>query len=168
MAGVVLRVRLTGGDHIDGTSDEPDTIETDQVIEQVISTLAEDSGLLRSSSRGDRLVALFTPGVAAIETRHEARSCDRDWRSPVRAGTECPKHPAPRPGRVTPIKFVDQPHRPAQLLEIISLAGFARFVVEFANLLDFGPGRRDGGDRTQRQIRRPERSRQCRSAHRQA
>jgi hypothetical protein len=61
MAGVVLRVRLTGGDHIDGTSDEPDTIETDQVIEQVISTLAEDSGLLHSS-RGDRLVALFTRG----------------------------------------------------------------------------------------------------------
>ena len=38
MAGVVLRVRLTGGDHIDVTYDEPDTIETDQVIEHVIST----------------------------------------------------------------------------------------------------------------------------------
>jgi len=28
MAGVVLRVRLTGGDHIDVTYDEPDTVET--------------------------------------------------------------------------------------------------------------------------------------------
>jgi hypothetical protein len=65
MAGVVLRVRLTGGDHIDVTYDEPDTVETDQVIEHVISTLAEDSGLLRSR-HGDRLVALYRRGVAAI------------------------------------------------------------------------------------------------------
>ena len=28
MAGVVLRVRLNGGDHIDVTYDEPDTVET--------------------------------------------------------------------------------------------------------------------------------------------
>ena len=43
MAGVVLRVRLTGGDHIDVTYDEPDTIETDEVVEHVVSNLAEDS-----------------------------------------------------------------------------------------------------------------------------
>jgi hypothetical protein len=66
MAGVVLRVRLAGGDHIDVTHDEPDTVETDQVIEHVIATLAEDAGLLRSS-HGDRLVVLFARGVAAIE-----------------------------------------------------------------------------------------------------
>jgi hypothetical protein len=66
MAGVVLRVRLTGGDHIDVTYDEPDTVETDQVIEHVISNLAADSGLLRSR-HGDRLVVLFARGVAAIE-----------------------------------------------------------------------------------------------------
>jgi hypothetical protein len=66
MAGVVLRVRLTGGDHIDVTYDEPDTVETDQIIEHVISTLAEDSGVLRST-HGDRLVALYGRGVAAIE-----------------------------------------------------------------------------------------------------
>ena len=66
MAGVVLRVRLTGGDHTDVTHDEPDTVETDQVIEHVIATLAEDAGLLRSS-HGDRLVVLFARGVAAIE-----------------------------------------------------------------------------------------------------
>ena len=66
MAGVVLRVRLTGGDHIDVTYDEPDTAETNEVIEHVISTLAEDSGLLRSR-HGDRPVALFARGIAAIE-----------------------------------------------------------------------------------------------------
>ena len=66
MAGVVLRVRLTGGDHIDVTYDEPDTIETDEVVEHVVSNLAEDSGLLRTR-HGDRLVALFARGVAAIE-----------------------------------------------------------------------------------------------------
>jgi hypothetical protein len=66
MAGVVLRVRLTGGDHIDVTYDEPDTIETDEVVEHVISNLAKDSGLLRTR-HGDRLVALFARGVAAIE-----------------------------------------------------------------------------------------------------
>ena len=66
MAGVVLRVWLTGGDHIDVTYDEPDTVGTDQVVEHVISKLAEDSGLLRSR-HGDRLVALFARGVAAIE-----------------------------------------------------------------------------------------------------
>jgi hypothetical protein len=37
---VVLRVQLIGGDHIDVTYDEPDTVETDQVIEHVISALA--------------------------------------------------------------------------------------------------------------------------------
>ena len=61
-----MRVRLTGGDHIDVTYDQPDTVETDQVIEHVISALAEDSGLLRSR-HGDRLVVLFARGVAAIE-----------------------------------------------------------------------------------------------------
>ena len=66
MAGVVLRVRLTGGDHIDVTYDEPDTVETDQVIEHVISNLAEDSGVIRSR-HGDLLVVLYGRGVAAIE-----------------------------------------------------------------------------------------------------
>jgi len=46
--------------------DEVEHVETDEVIEHVISTLAEDSGLLRSR-HGDRLVALFARGVVAIE-----------------------------------------------------------------------------------------------------
>jgi hypothetical protein len=66
MAEVVLRVRLTSGDHIDVTYDEPDTAATDEVVEHVISNLTEDSGVLRSR-HGDRLVALYGRGVAAIE-----------------------------------------------------------------------------------------------------
>ena len=66
MAEVVLRVRLISGDHIDVSYDEPDTVEADDVIEHIISTLAEDSGVLRST-HGDRLVALYGRGVAAVE-----------------------------------------------------------------------------------------------------
>jgi len=66
MATIVLRVRLIGGDRLDITYDEPDTADETELIERVISTLAADSGVLRSR-HGDRLVALFGRGVAAIE-----------------------------------------------------------------------------------------------------
>jgi hypothetical protein len=66
MAKIVLRVRLTGGDHMDITYEEPDTSTIDEVILHVISTLAEDSGVLQSR-HGDRLVVLYGRGVAAIE-----------------------------------------------------------------------------------------------------
>jgi hypothetical protein len=66
MAGVVLRVRLISGDHIDVAYDEPDTVNADEVIEHAISTLAEDSGVLHTE-HGGRLVALYGRGVAAVE-----------------------------------------------------------------------------------------------------
>ena len=66
MAGIVLRVRLIGGDHLDVRYEEPDTDDPDKVGEHVISALAQDSGLLRVH-HGDRLVVLFGRGVAAIE-----------------------------------------------------------------------------------------------------
>src|SRR6266540_1743926 len=66
MAEIVLRVRLTGGDRMDITYDEPDTDNTAEVIEHVISTLAQDSGVLRSR-HGDRLVVLYGRGVASLE-----------------------------------------------------------------------------------------------------
>jgi hypothetical protein len=66
MAEIVLRVRLTGGDHVDVTYEEPDAVDADEVLEHVISTLAEDSGVLRSR-HGDRLVVLYGRGVAALE-----------------------------------------------------------------------------------------------------
>jgi hypothetical protein len=66
MAEIVLRVRLIGGEHIDITYEEPDTDNVDQVIEHVISTLAKDSGVLRTK-HGNRLIALYGRGVAAVE-----------------------------------------------------------------------------------------------------
>ncbi len=66
MATIVLRVRLTGGDHMDVTYEQPDTVDVTEVIEHVIATLAQDSGVLRSR-HGDRLVVLYGRGVAAIE-----------------------------------------------------------------------------------------------------
>jgi len=66
MATTVLRVRLIGGDRMDLTYDEPDVADEDELVEAVISTLAQDSGVLRAQ-HGDRLVVLYGRGVAAIE-----------------------------------------------------------------------------------------------------
>lgn len=66
MAEIVLRVRLTGGQHIDIRYEEPDTDNVDEVIEHVTSTLAKNSGVLRTR-HGNRLVALYGRGVAALE-----------------------------------------------------------------------------------------------------
>jgi hypothetical protein len=65
MGEIVLRVRLTGGDHMDVTY-ASDTVDADEVIEHIISTLAHDSGVLRTR-HGDRLVVLYGRGVAAVE-----------------------------------------------------------------------------------------------------
>jgi hypothetical protein len=65
MAEVVLRVRLIGGSHMDVAYDEPAS-DADDVIEHIVSTLAHDSGSLRTR-HGDRLVVLYARGVAAIE-----------------------------------------------------------------------------------------------------
>jgi hypothetical protein len=66
MATTVLRVRLIGGDRMDITYDKPDVSDEDELVEHVISTLAQDSGVLRTR-HGDRLVVLNGRGVAAIE-----------------------------------------------------------------------------------------------------
>lgn len=66
MADIVLRVRLVGGDRLDVTYDEPETVDPAQVVDHVIATLAQDSGVLRSR-HGDRMVVLYGRGVAAIE-----------------------------------------------------------------------------------------------------
>ena len=65
MAEIVLRVRLIGGDHVDVTYGDRDAA-ADEVAEHVISTLAEDGGTLRCK-HGDRLVAVYGRGVAALE-----------------------------------------------------------------------------------------------------
>jgi hypothetical protein len=66
MATIVLRVRLTGGDRMDITYEEPDAVDEDELVEHVIATFAEDSGVVRTK-HGDRLVVLYGRGVAAIE-----------------------------------------------------------------------------------------------------
>jgi len=66
MAKIVLRVRLIGGDRMDITYEESDAVADDEVIEHAVSTLAKDSGVLRSK-HGDRLIVLYGRGVAALE-----------------------------------------------------------------------------------------------------
>jgi hypothetical protein len=66
MEGVVLRVRLISGDSMDVTYEEPDSGSEDEVIDHVVSTLANESGVLRCR-HGDRLLVLYARGVAAVE-----------------------------------------------------------------------------------------------------
>ncbi len=66
MEGIVLRVRLISGDSMDVTYEERDVSSEDEVIDHVLSTLAEDSGVLRCR-HGDRLLLLYARGVAAVE-----------------------------------------------------------------------------------------------------
>ena len=64
MSEIVLRVRLVSGDQLDVSFE--DDGEEDEVIDQVVETLAQDSGVLRAS-HGDRLMVLYGRGVAAVE-----------------------------------------------------------------------------------------------------
>ena len=48
MATIVLRVRLIGGDRMDLTYEEPEVADEGDVIEHVIITLAQDTGVLRA------------------------------------------------------------------------------------------------------------------------
>lgn len=66
MVEIVLRVRLTSGDHTDVTYDDPDADDENEVIEHVLSSLAGDSGMLRCR-HGERLMVIYARGVAAIE-----------------------------------------------------------------------------------------------------
>jgi len=66
MAGLVLRVRLVSGDCTDVTYEGPDAGSDAELIDHVVSTLSNDSGVLRCR-HGDRLVVLYARGVAAVE-----------------------------------------------------------------------------------------------------
>lgn len=66
MATIQLRVRFVGGDHIDVSFEGPDRITEEQVTDHVVSTLAQDGGVIRTQHDG-RLVVLFGRGIAAIE-----------------------------------------------------------------------------------------------------
>jgi hypothetical protein len=64
MSEIVLRVRLVSGDQLDVSFE--DAGEEDEVIDRVVETLAQDSGVLRAR-HGDRLMVLYGRGVAAVE-----------------------------------------------------------------------------------------------------
>lgn len=66
MQGIVLRVRLISGDNVDVTYEEPNAVNEDEVIDHVVTALAEGSGVLRCR-HGDRLLVLYARGVAAVE-----------------------------------------------------------------------------------------------------
>ena len=65
MAEIVLRVRLVGGEHLDVTYEE-DGGTPEEIVNHVISTLAEDNGLLRCR-HGGRLIVLYSRGIATLE-----------------------------------------------------------------------------------------------------
>jgi hypothetical protein len=65
MAEIVLRVRLIGGEHLDVTYDEAGGAP-EEIVERVISALAEDNGVLRCR-HGGRLIVLYGRGVATVE-----------------------------------------------------------------------------------------------------
>jgi hypothetical protein len=66
MVSIVLRVRLTSGDHLDVTYEESDSVGDEEVIEHAVTALADDAGTLRCR-HGDRLLVLYARGVAAVE-----------------------------------------------------------------------------------------------------
>jgi hypothetical protein len=66
MATIVLRVRLLGGDHTDLAYEDPDHDDEAALIDHIVEVMSERSGVLRCR-HGDRLVALFSRGVASIE-----------------------------------------------------------------------------------------------------
>ncbi|OJF12646.1 hypothetical protein [Couchioplanes caeruleus] len=66
MTTIVLRVRLVDGDRMDVRYEGAEADTEEEVIENVISTLAQDTGVLRCR-HGDRLVVLYSRGIAALE-----------------------------------------------------------------------------------------------------
>ena len=66
MEGLVLRVRLISGDSMDVTYDDRSAGSESEVIDEVVSTLSQDSGVLRCR-HGGRLLVLYARGVAAVE-----------------------------------------------------------------------------------------------------
>jgi hypothetical protein len=65
MTHIVLRVRLITGEHLDVTYEDDDGTP-DEIVNRIISVLAEGNGVLRCR-HGDRLVVLYGRGVATLE-----------------------------------------------------------------------------------------------------
>jgi hypothetical protein len=66
MATIVLRVRLLSGEYTDLTYEDPDQVDEAEVLEGAIEALRDESGVIRCR-HGDRVVVLYSRGVASIE-----------------------------------------------------------------------------------------------------
>lgn len=66
MEELVLRVRLLSGDTLDVVYEDGTAGSEREVIDHVVLTLSQDSGVLRCR-HGDRLLVLYARGVAAVE-----------------------------------------------------------------------------------------------------
>ncbi len=66
MAEIVLRVRLTSGDHLDVTYEDPGAAGEPEILDRAIEALADESGVLRCR-HGGRLLVLYGRGVATLE-----------------------------------------------------------------------------------------------------
>ena len=66
MTDIVLRVRLVGGGSMDVTYEDPSAGSEAEVIDRVVTLLADDAGVLRCR-HGDRLLVLYARGVGAVE-----------------------------------------------------------------------------------------------------
>ena len=66
MSAIELRVRFVSGDFTDVSYQSVDVGEDRDVMEEVVSALAQDTGTL-SCRHGDRILVLFGRGVAALE-----------------------------------------------------------------------------------------------------
>ncbi|MET8522276.1 hypothetical protein [Nocardioides sp. NPDC004968] len=66
MAGIVLRVRLIGGDSMDVVYDDAETASEAETIDHLAAVLSSDTGVIRCR-HGDRLLLLYARGISTVE-----------------------------------------------------------------------------------------------------
>lgn len=66
MAGIVLRVRLIGGDSLDVIYDDAETASEAETIDHLAAVLSSDTGVIRCK-HGERLLLLYARGVSTVE-----------------------------------------------------------------------------------------------------
>lgn len=66
MAGIVLRVRLIGGDSLDVIYDDAETASEAETIDHLAAVLSSDTGVIRCK-HGERLLLLCARGVSTVE-----------------------------------------------------------------------------------------------------
>ncbi|HEY9395143.1 hypothetical protein OH802_13285 [Nocardioides sp. NBC_00850] len=66
MAGIVLRVRLIGGDSMDVIYDDVETASEAEAIDHLATVLSSDTGVIRCR-HGDRLLLLYARGISTVE-----------------------------------------------------------------------------------------------------